>query len=162
IRVDLRASADRQVNVVVRGGGAAHYESAGDEVLETQTGTPFQVRTALSDHSASVQVDADGHGYRLFASKPVDLASGSTATLYVEQSCLLERQPSRLTAPEAAFSANAARWSGYLQKIFAGEPGLLRQGGQGQGRLRRVAVKSLETLISNWRAPRGGLRHAGI
>ena len=157
IRIELGAGAARRITFVVRGGGVGHYEAHGSEVLETKTGTPFQVRTALAGSDATVQIDADGRGYRLVADQPLELSEGARVTMYVAQSCRLGPEPAAVAAPEAAFVANAGRWNGYFQRIFAGNPGLLRQ-----LRYRRVAVKALETLLSNWRAARGDLLHGGV
>ena len=157
IRIEVHARVAHRFTFAVRGGGAARYEARGAEVLETQTGAPFAVRTALFGSDATLQIDADGRGYRFVGDKPLELAAGTSVTMYVAQSCRLGSESTSVVAPEAAFVANTERWSGYLQRILAGSPELLRQ-----PRYRRVAVKALETLLSNWRAARGDLLHGGV
>ncbi|RFU37768.1 glycoside hydrolase, partial [Actinomadura logoneensis] len=57
-----------------------------------------------------------------------------------------------LRAPERAEARGDARWEGYVAKVTRGLP----------AERRRLAVKSVETLVSNWRGPAGAIRHNGI
>lgn len=50
-------------------------------------------------------------------------------------------------------TANSNRWNGYINKVLREDM---------PTKYNRVAVKSIVTLISNWRAQRGGLLHDGI
>lgn len=59
--------------------------------------------------------------------------------------------------PKTYLTDNEQRWNQYLSKI------LIQEGGwQGKPSYQRVAVKSLLTLINNWRSPAGFLKHAGL
>lgn len=61
---------------------------------------------------------------------------------------------SALSDPGGSFDRNRARWSRYLASIDTGRsPG---------DPVQILAVKSLQTLINNWRGPAGRLRHSGL
>ena len=60
---------------------------------------------------------------------------------------------SLLNNPEPAIKKNNDRWEGYLSKILRTDM---------KHEYNRVAVKSVVTLISNWRTHREGLLHDGV
>ncbi|NJD19543.1 MAG: glycoside hydrolase [Gemmatimonadetes bacterium] len=66
------------------------------------------------------------------------------------------RRDAVLAAPDSAMAAQAERWNGYL----AGALGRLAPGAPPEHR--RIAVKAVQTLSSNWRSPLGALRHDGL
>jgi putative isomerase len=53
--------------------------------------------------------------------------------------------------------ANTQRWDGYLSKVFEKGNSYLDT-----AEYKRLAVKCVQTLLSNWRSPAGALRHNGI
>lgn len=55
--------------------------------------------------------------------------------------------------PEQVVEANSARWEGYLSRVLRDDM---------PHEYDRVAVKSVVTLMSNWRAARGDLLHEGV
>ena len=62
-----------------------------------------------------------------------------------------------LKAPEPVLVANAERWNAYLSEVFKNGNVYLDS-----AEYKRLAVKCVETLISNWRAPAGALKHNGV
>jgi len=62
-----------------------------------------------------------------------------------------------LKAPENVEVANTLRWNGYLSKLFKTGNEYLDT-----TEYKRLAVKCVQTLISNWRSPAGALRHNGV
>lgn len=58
---------------------------------------------------------------------------------------------------EGVFNQNELRWNGYINSILADKTELLQD-----SEYQQVAVKALQTMILNWRAPRGALRHGGL
>lgn len=58
--------------------------------------------------------------------------------------------------PQKYFDENTARWQGYLDKTFAGRENTLSK------LYRNAAVKSIETLTTNWRSSAGALLHDGV
>lgn len=59
-----------------------------------------------------------------------------------------------LKNPEKYYKENANRWQGYLEKTIG-------KSNKNQ-KYDIVAVKSIETLITNWRSPAGAIKHDGI
>lgn len=57
---------------------------------------------------------------------------------------------------EQVFIKNEERWNGYLASIFKGESPYLKE-----NKYRRVMVKAMITLVSNWRTPAGDILHDG-
>lgn len=70
-----------------------------------------------------------------------------------EMTAGLQNLPDLLNSPDTALKANAERWESYLTKILRTDM---------KPEYDRIAVKAVTTLISNWRARRGGLLHEGI
>lgn len=70
-----------------------------------------------------------------------------------EMTAGLQNLPDLLNDPNTALKANDERWESYLTKILRTDM---------TPEYDRIAVKAVTTLISNWRARRGGLLHEGI
>lgn len=104
---------------------------------------------------AIVSLSSDGHNYQ--AQVPADTRNLTIAISLLEQDTEAAVQQvqvaSWLANPEPALAANEARWNGYLQKV-------IRQDMPHE--YNRIAVKSIVTLLSNWRAKRGAVYHDGI
>ncbi|GLX80432.1 alpha-glucosidase [Thalassotalea insulae] len=64
-----------------------------------------------------------------------------------------------LTSPEHYQNANHQRWSGYLASISDNNKATSSKVSNEQ---QKLAIKSLETLIANWRSPAGSILHSGI
>lgn len=96
----------------------------------------------------------------------VSIKPGETVELahlesyFFNQKELVEKQ-SLLTAylsdTKKAFTENTSRWSGYLKNILDSENPLMDS-----IKYQKLAVKCVETLISNWRSPAGALKHNGL
>lgn len=162
LRIDLRSSRPRSLALTLLGApirGDVRYQVVDGSSVATFASSAVRVRTRLLGSESAVQVDADGRGYRLVPSADLRLPASQTISVFVLQSALLddaeaEPVPAR---PEAQFEANAQRWNGYLRSVFDNGSVLLRQ-----SRYRRVAVKAIQTLISNWRSASGDLQHDGV
>ncbi|MCQ8771131.1 MGH1-like glycoside hydrolase domain-containing protein [Streptomyces telluris] len=111
-----------------------------------------RVRTTVSE---------DGDSYRTELAAPFTLAPGTTRSLdwtesytFTEAERTAEAAEVRrvLADPARTVRAADARWRGYVDGVTAGVPA---------GR-RRLAVKALETLVTNWRSAAGSLAHDGI
>lgn len=55
--------------------------------------------------------------------------------------------------PELYFRRNTERWNAYLQSVVSEKDSVVKQ---------NLAVKCVETLLSNWRSPAGALKHNGV
>lgn len=70
-----------------------------------------------------------------------------------EKSAGLQKAATILNQPDSFITANNYRWDNYLTRILRTD---MPKGYD------RIAVKSIVTLISNWRTNRGGLLHEGV
>jgi len=62
-----------------------------------------------------------------------------------------------LKNPQDVFSQNKLRWNGYLSKALDSKNPLLDKEEN-----KRLAVKCVQTLLTNWRSPAGDLQHDGV
>lgn len=97
----------------------------------------------------------DGHNYRSVSGKG-DKRIVIGISMAVQETDLAVQKvkvASMLANPQPSLNANEERWNGYLRKV-------IRQDMPHE--YNRVAVKSIVTLMSNWRSRRGEVRHDGI
>lgn len=95
---------------------------------------------------------------------PITIPAGESFTTYATQSFTFTDEEAAAADAQKAhflangtdqFEANNTRWQGYLDKTFA-------QGGTIGKTYKNAAVKSIETLITNWRSAAGALHHDGV
>ncbi|MGW6140530.1 MGH1-like glycoside hydrolase domain-containing protein [Streptomyces sp. NPDC055140] len=112
-------------------------------------------------HKDRVRTTVDGDTYRTEATEPVTLAPGRSHSFdwtesYTFTTAERTREQAKvrdvLDRPAAVVSAGDARWRGYIAGVTRGVP----------ADRRRTAVKSLETLVTNWRGAAGQIKHDGI
>ncbi|MGW2865469.1 MGH1-like glycoside hydrolase domain-containing protein [Streptomyces sp. NPDC001205] len=140
-----------------RGGVAVAFAKvrAPDDFLTDGT-ERFEVRHAEPVHTA-----VTGDSYRTELARPFTVAPGAERFLDwtesftftgAERAAEAGRIRSALADPTRTVRATEARWRRYVDGVTAGVPA---------GR-RRLAVKALETLVTNWRSAAGCLAHDGI
>ncbi|WP_339154662.1 MGH1-like glycoside hydrolase domain-containing protein [Actinomadura luteofluorescens] len=112
-------------------------------------------------HADPVRTTVTGDSYRTDLARPLTLAPHRSSDLnwtetYTFTAAEREREAPAvrdlLRRPGKAIGDTDARWRRYVASVTAGVPA---------GR-RRLAVKALETLVTNWRGPAGRLDHGGI
>ncbi|MER6106328.1 trehalase family glycosidase [Streptomyces sp. NPDC001832] len=112
-------------------------------------------------HKDAVRTTVDGDTYRTETARPVTLAPGRSHSFDWTESYTFtaaERAKEKtkvrdvLAHPDAVVSSSDARWRGYVAGVTQGVP----------TDRRRTAVKSLETLVTNWRGAAGQIKHDGI
>ncbi|MFH8793639.1 MGH1-like glycoside hydrolase domain-containing protein [Streptomyces sp. NPDC017941] len=112
-------------------------------------------------HREPVRTRLAGDSYRTELAAPMTLAPGASRTLdWTESYTFTAAERSRETAsvrrvlgrPAATATAGDARWRRYVAGVTASVPPARR----------RLAVKSLETLVTNWRSAAGRIRHDAI
>ncbi|WP_433229701.1 MGH1-like glycoside hydrolase domain-containing protein [Actinomadura formosensis] len=112
-------------------------------------------------HAAPVRTTVTGDSYRTDLARPLTVAAGRSSALtwtetYTFTAAEREREApavrNLLRRPGAAIDDTDARWRRYVAAVTDDVPA---------GR-RRLAVKALETLVTNWRGPAGRLEHGGI
>jgi putative isomerase len=167
----------------------AEIRNDGDHLVEVGwgwKGGPFFLDTELRANDGGVVVEITDSGTRVFLASLQNsqsavfpqgevprysmreaallLAPGESLTRYLAVSVLASDQEEGVEGwkggegeAEAVFSESRARWTGYLNAALGPRPAGMAQGGR-----ERVAVKAIQTLVSNWRAPWGHLYHAGL
>ncbi|MDJ1136319.1 MGH1-like glycoside hydrolase domain-containing protein [Streptomyces iconiensis] len=124
------------------------YLTDGTERFEVRHGEP--VRTAV-----------DGDAYRTELKRAVRVRPGRSAELdwtesytftAAERRREVARAESALAAPRVVAEAGDVRWRGYVRRATEGVP----------ADRRRLAVKSVQTLVTNWRSAAGKLKHDGV
>ncbi|MFF8614153.1 trehalase family glycosidase [Streptomyces sp. NPDC015350] len=112
-------------------------------------------------HREAVRTTVNGDTYRTEAVRPVTLAPGRShsfdwAESYTFTAAEHTKEQAEVRAvlarPGAVVSAADTRWRGYVAGVTRGVP----------ADRRRTAVKSLETLVTNWRGAAGQIKHDGI
>lgn len=112
-------------------------------------------------HAGPVRTTVDGDAYETALTRPLTVpARGRTALTWAESYTFSEPERRReagvvgglLHRPDRAIAAGDARWAGYVAGATRGVP----------AERRRLAVKSVETLVTNWRSAAGMLKHDGI
>lgn len=126
---------------------------------------------ARAGGGTSIRVDPDrrtsgavveGLHYTLRLADPVELAPNRTVSVAVAVTLLFEGdtaydEQTVARAPaehETSFTRNRERWNGYLAAIDTGTASTDPR--------QILAVKSLNTLVNNWRGPAGRLRYSGL
>jgi putative isomerase len=157
-RIELVSAQTRDVRLRVTGesmGGAARAENG---VVVQALGRHSTLATRLFAGSAAT-ARAEGPHYRLEPTGTLHLDAGKPLTLFVEQTLVHDATKERPPAIDyaLAWQRNRARWDGYLAAADAA-----RLPGVPDDVARRVAAKAMVTLLANWRAARGDLRHDGV
>lgn len=68
-----------------------------------------------------------------------------------------EQEPPAIKTNQQAFVQNKQRWEKYLNKALESDNSMMQD-----SVYRRTAVKSVVTLLGNWRSPAGDLQHDGV
>ncbi|MBO2450840.1 hypothetical protein J4573_27330 [Actinomadura barringtoniae] len=112
-------------------------------------------------HAGPVRTTTNGDAYETSTARPVTVpAHGRTSLTWTETYTFTEAErraeapviAGLLRSPDRAVRAGDARWRGYVARATHGVP----------AERRRLAVKSVETLVTNWRSAAGMLKHDGI
>ncbi|PSL44880.1 putative isomerase [Chitinophaga niastensis] len=104
-------------------------------------------------------ITSTNHGYQ--ATKTMELPANGRVKEIQTQCYYLDPSeiPVHYTLPDTTlvFLHNAARWNDYLKKLFQRMPFTVSDTMRS-----RLAVKSMITLLTNWRSPAGKLLHGGL
>ncbi|WP_441247905.1 MGH1-like glycoside hydrolase domain-containing protein [Kitasatospora sp. McL0602] len=112
-------------------------------------------------HDQPVRTSVDGDSYRTDLAAPLALRPGGGQTLgWAESYTFTAAEQAReraavaelLRHPQQAVAATDRRWRGYVVAATDGVPAARR----------RLAVKAVQTLVTNWRSAAGELKHDGI
>ncbi|MGH3240481.1 MAG: MGH1-like glycoside hydrolase domain-containing protein [Spirillospora sp.] len=112
-------------------------------------------------HDRAVRTTVTGDSYRTDLARPLTMAPRASSDLtWTETYTFTAAERGReapvvrelLRRPGPAIQSTDARWRRYVADVTRGVPPSRR----------RLAVKALETLVTNWRGPAGRLGHDGI
>lgn len=160
VRIVIRSDSARTLRLELSGRSefADAATASGGEVATRFAGGKGLFVTRLSGIKASARV-AEGGYYTIAADAPLQLRPNAPLVLYVEADHLDRTQSPGAMASghEAQWTATQKRWQNYLARI-----GKLRPELNADPAYHRIAAKAVQTLIGNWRAPRGDLLHAGL
>lgn len=122
----------------------------------------------LKDEIEEIRLSSDYNGYEIVLSSLEAIAPGNTMS--IRYAISFNENPSHENAQQQdqeiqqvlkkidnSFDNNTHRWNGYISKILSARTQFLSDVSY-----QRLAVKSLQTLILNWRAGRGSLEHGGL
>ena len=166
IRTTVRNISDKELNISLSYDGGLMGKDASLKAMEKGVlintgveGAQLAVRFVTAD-----KIEAAGKDSLHVAEKAsLALAPGAeyqgtiTETFAFDEASLqneLKAQSSMNV--EQVFAKNEERWNGYLASIFKGESPYLKD-----NKYRRVMVKAMITLVSNWRSPAGDILHDG-
>lgn len=118
----------------------------------------------FSEDDITTEISDDSLAYNIQKNNSITISENSEYTTYQTQSFTFtdaERTSEKqkvediLEKPEAYFTENHSRWQGYIDTVFenAGTTNELYQ---------KAAVKSIETLMTNWFSSAGAIQHDGI
>lgn len=150
----LTIGADTRASLSVKGNGwneALSLSGTGHSVIaESPAGEtlvitfPEYSRTSVGEGNYSTVMPGNGKTHHVAVSFVLEGGSAQTA---------IRRNTELLKDPETALEANSERWERYLKSVLRSDMA---------PEYDRIAVKSVVTLISNWRKERGGLLHEGV
>ncbi|WP_212005405.1 trehalase family glycosidase [Chitinophaga sp. HK235] len=133
----------------------------------SHTDNGINVAVAGTPHSFRLQwwsplpwnIRSSGTGY--IAEKMVSLPAGSQLEDLQTQTFMPEGETPAASPVKPVFSTalqqNEQRWNGYVKQLFLRMPFTVKD------RFRsRLAVKSMITLLTNWRSASGDIRHDGV
>lgn len=121
----------------------------------------FEIRF---DKPVTTTVSEDATSYESVMNEAVEVKAGETFTTWSTQTYTFTAEEAAAEEAKIAdyfangetiFTDNNTRWQGYLDKTFEGTSNVGKA-------YKNAAVKSVETLTTNWRSAAGALEHSGV
>ena len=141
--------------------GTAQWRTEGKVATALRLRDSAQVATQFLTAERVERVGQDT--LRVTEQEALQLQPGETYRSRYTQSVMLKQEDLAGEVAHAAaidinqcFDQNALRWNGWLKKLLTGESHYLKE-----NKYRKVLVKAMMTLNSNWRSAAGDLLHAG-
>ncbi len=105
-----------------------------------------------------VKVKTENKGYKAFLPQAINIKPGKSVAFlqvqYYDPEGIQPEKPTKYNTFKQAFQQNKTRWNGYLNNYFSGTKIT-------DTAYSRLAVKAIETLVTNWRSAAGDLEHGG-
>lgn len=137
-------------------------EKRGTWEYMTTTENSFDV--VLSEDDIKTTVSDDRLSYTITKNESITIGADSEYNTYQTQSFTFTNEErvsektkvtNLLKNPQKYFEKNNSRWQGYVDTIF-------ENGVDANVNYQRAAVKSIETLMTNWFSAAGAIKHDGI
>ena len=118
----------------------------------------------LSEDDIKTTVTDDKLSYVIEKEEPVTIGANSEYNTYQTQSFTFTNEEKTsekakvddlLKNPEKYFEENNSRWQEYVNTIFENDTNI-------DVKYQNAAVKSIETLMTNWRSAAGAIKHDGV
>uniref|UniRef100_UPI0035685AD9 MGH1-like glycoside hydrolase domain-containing protein n=1 Tax=Ancylomarina sp. TaxID=1970196 RepID=UPI0035685AD9 len=119
-----------------------------------------------NDSDKSIQISPDKHAYQMILMDKREIASGETLEVNLLHSYYFNQEEAAketnqytkwLDNSKQLFADNKSRWNNYLNKALESNNSLLDNEDN-----RKLAVKCVQTLQTNWRSAAGDLQHSGV
>ena len=153
VRVSIQADHDMAVHLTL-GGKQSDALQQGEVVTggdQVETSIPGQTAKATHDHDE----------YRFALPQEIRLAQGRPTIFYIQQSYFPHSDGAKLE-PWRGSAATAWREAGERWQRYLDASANLRPELAAREDVQRINVKAVITLLGNWRAPLGDLRHEGV
>lgn len=118
------------------------------------------------DHPVDINISKDNSSYQISNHNPIDIAPGAYININLTQTyCFNTIEFAKeaaivtksITKYDTIFQENTRRWNNYLYKALSSHNTLLKDSSN-----KKIVVKCIITLMTNWRSPAGALKHEGI
>ncbi len=164
VRIELTSSTTEDVDLGIEGhvmpSLAAGLAKEGESVVQSFRGSRSKLTTRLHvDGVAAGRVTLSDASYRIDLTQTLHLQPDQPVVVFVDQA-LIDDPQAETPQPidgATAWTKNRARWAGYLKSATSS-----KVAGLADEVTQRVAIKAMMTLLGNWRAARGDLRHDGV
>ena len=119
-----------------------------------------------NEATKTTKISPDKHSYQMFLKDKQEIASGGSIEVNLLHSYYFNQREADkeakqytnwLAKSDQLFADNKSRWNGYLNKALSSKNPLLDKIEN-----RKLAVKCVQTLMTNWRSPAGDLKHSGV
>jgi putative isomerase len=113
-----------------------------------------------------ISISADKLSYQMHLKEKQSLKAGEKTEISLLHSHYFNKKEAMVEAdqfnnwlqnPKQVLSENKSRWNGYLSKALESKNSLLDKEAN-----KHLAVKCVQTLLTNWRSPAGDLQHDGV
>jgi putative isomerase len=156
-------------------GWRGHLISGTDRIEKVNQGIEIQIDQSdqlfgvmvSPQQSVEIEIEEGKSSYSMQFPNAIELMPGQKYTIYLvhtfsenkEESLNTKAKIERLFEydPENVFYQNEIRWNGYLNQILN-----IKSKWAADTAYQKIAVKALLTLINNWKAPIGALKHSGL
>ncbi|MUP16420.1 glycoside hydrolase [Ancylomarina euxinus] len=119
-----------------------------------------------NDSNKSIQISPNKHSYQMILTDKREIAAGETLSVNLLHSYYFNQEEATkednqyanwLDNSDQLFADNKSRWNAYLNKALDSKNPLLNKDDN-----RKLAVKCVQTLQTNWRSAAGDLQHSGV